>query len=686
MEIRNEMWFKLLSEGSSEVNLERVDNLAGIDGLETLKYVLRTLEYEGLEAVNDGCRASVGGVEKDSKSILDRAVVTALQWSEVAKCGSPERREEWKAAGINLSIHNIGSAEIYRRYAEKDKKCDREDDGKTSNNAEVEEIVINITADLIRIHGTIGQYIRGEISNRDIEEVYFVYEKLIEGTYGIAFKEEEVFDAFRKLTGAVISGVSKELWENVREEVCAIIEYIPDIPVECGFSTETRLLSVDDRLRRIKTDFCKKAPVEIGKYSFWFPAVALESFSDDDFLGILRLSMEEAEKYEDVRDINFKRISDFLYYDYKGKKHINIYKKRIVESFLKTGASKHVDMDFTVEDQVLFVDFRLSKTCEKLVEFCDEAELSGDINYAQAIVMLFDFFEFRHDTFDRLNNEESYLSTMDNISGSRKGELINHAVGDTIVDVGSGSGVLLNILEERYPNRTIIGTDISSAVIEALKKKKAAEKRHWDVKVHNFVDSDFEPCTTVIFSSILHEIYSYTEGENGRFDIESVKMALRNAYKSLAKGGRILIRDGAKTPSKEKIKVLLKTKEAADFFENYRRDFKGLTDYDRNDIVVEETNEGRVVSADINFIREFIYTLTWGPDSYFNEVKEQFGYMTIAEFRAFFEELGAKILVAESYFEADYKTHLDPMIRLMDMNGNEISYPDSNCFVIAEKL
>ena len=42
--------------------------------------------------------------------------------------------------------------------------------------------------------------------------------------------------------------------------------------------------------------------------------------------------------------------------------------------------------------------------------------------------------------------------------------------------MGSGSGILLNLLEERYPNKTIIGTDVSSAVIETLKKKKAKDK------------------------------------------------------------------------------------------------------------------------------------------------------------------------------------------------------------------
>lgn len=642
-QMKKEKWFTLLVEGNKEVNLERVGSLAEINGLETLEYVLRTIEYL---------------ITCGKSSSLNMMVKRTLQWSEVAKCGNESKRSAWKEAGFNLSIHNLGSAEIYKLYSEDS------------------DSMKNIVSDMIKIHGTIGQYLRGEISEKSFEPVYRFYEDLLLGAYGCSYHQQDIFHMFENLVGAVIFGVNEQLWNSVKDEVCDIIRRIPDKKVN---------FSVADRFRRIKPDFGSEVIEDADKYCFWFPHIALESFSDSVFLAIMKLAVKEADKYDNVDDINFKRISDFLYYDYKGNKHVNIYKKRIIESFIKTGSNRHVDIQFSIEDNVLFVNFKLSKTCEKLVEFCDEAELSGDISYEQAIVMLFDFFDFRHDTFDRLNNEESYLDTMNDISSSRKGDLINYVKGDTLVDVGSGSGILLNMLEERYPNKSVFGTDVSSTVIETLKKKKSKENRSWEVKEHNFVDSCFSPCSTVIFSSILHEIYSYTEGENGHFDIESVKKALKNAYESIVPGGRILIRDGVKTPSSDTCLLLIKTPEAKDFFDNYCRDFKGLKEYDRKNISVSETPEGALVSADINFIREFMYTLTWGPASYFNEVKEQFGYFTMDEFVSFFRELGANILVAESYFEKDYQVHLEPMVTLMNQNQEIIRYPDSNCFIIVEK-
>ena len=638
-----EKWFTLLVEGNKEINLERVNAISDISGLETLEYVLRTIEY--LTTFGKPCTLNV-------------MVRKALQWSEVAKCGTEARRDIWKASGINLSIHNIGSAEIYKMYS---------DDS---------DSVKAIVSDMIKIHGIIGQYIRGEISEKTFELVYKFYDDLLFGNYGYSYVQKDILNMFENLAGSVIFGVNEQLWATLKDEVIDVIHRIPDKSVN---------FSGLNRLKRIKPDFNSEEIDGINNYSLWFPHIALDSFSDEVFSSIIKLAIKEANKYSKVDDINFKKISDFLYYDYKGKKHVNIYKKRIVESFIKTGSNKHVNIDFLIRDNVLFVNFKLSKTCEKLVEFCDEAELSGDINYEQAIIMLFDFFNFRHDTFDRLNNEESYLSTMNDISSSRKGELIDFAKGDIIVDVGSGSGILLDILEERYPNKRIIGTDISSAVIETLKKKKAKENHNWNVEKHNFVDSEFSICSTIIFSSILHEIYSYTEGENGKFDINSVKNALKNAYESLKPGGRILIRDGIKTPSDDNCLLLIKTKEAKEFFDNYCKDFMGLKEYDRKNIVIKETENGFLVNANINFIREFMYTLTWGTESYFNEVKEQFGYFTIDEFVSYFKELGADIIAAESYFETDYKKHLEPMIDLMDIDGKEMQYPDSNCFIIIEK-
>ena len=184
----------------------------------------------------------------------------------------------------------------------------------------------------------------------------------------------------------------------------------------------------------------------------------------------------------------------------------------------------------------------------------------------------------------------------------------------------------------------------------------------------------------MIFSSILHEIFSYTETENGRFEMESVTKALRNAYASLKPGGRIVIRDGVKSPDDDSvIEIRFKDPAGMEFFKNFVRDFQGLKDVEDKKIEIFES-ENRV-RACTNYAREFLYTYTWGPSSYAHEVQEQFGYFTKEEFQAFFEELGARLIRCDAFLEPGYVTHLAPKVEL-----SVSRFPDSNCIVVAEKL
>ena len=314
-----------------------------------------------------------------------------------------------------------------------------------------------------------------------------------------------------------------------------------------------------------------------------------------------------------------------------------------------------------------------------------EAERSGLLTFEKSIIVLYDMFGFRRDAFDRLNNEEKYLSTMNDVNTSTKDTIIDYSVGMRIVDVGSGGGVLLDRLEKKFPDREIIGTDISTNVIDALNAKKKKEGHRWNVVVHNFVEGPFANKTdTVIFSSILHEIYSYTETPRGRFEIDSVKTALKNAFASLTPGGRIIIRDGIKPDSDELVTIRFKSSDGMDFFENYRNDFKGLKDIPDEKKVVFADARSLTVTGDINFMREFMYTYTWGKQSYAHEVQEQFGYFTLKEYTDYLRGLGAKIIVARELLESGYPLNLGKYLDLMDQNGNERVYPASNCIIVAE--
>ena len=639
-------WLEFLTETDNVyVNAERLESIGSLSGKETLMYVMRTLDI--LEEISKR-----DALAKEEKEIIE----TTLKWSEVAKGGLSKERSKWREKGYPLDIHNIASAYIYRD--------ETGDEG--------------FIYTLIKTHGVIGQCIRGEISVSENKEL-------------LAYRDVKGIDLQRilfALNECVMRAVSENIWKENKVSVESMIRDIVAGELK-EFSAQYRLQRLcPSEMEFFDSDVSFFEKEIFPKFELWYFEAALSSFDMGQIRTILTNILRSVKASgKEVKRLNFKPLSDNLYYDYEEKKHVNVYKKRIIEKYLLDASVQNVDIEVKVENKSAFVDFNFSKVCEKLIEFCVEAERSGLLTFEKSIIVLYDMFGFRRDAFDRLNNEDKYLSTMNDVTLSTKDGIIDYVSGESVVDVGSGGGILLDKLESTFPDKQVIGTDISTNVIETLNQKKHREGHNWNVMVHNFVDGTMEKeVGSIIFSSILHEIYSYTEGENGRFDIESVKHALQNAYDSLGKGGRIVIRDGVKTKGNAVRKIRFKTAAGLDFFKNYVKDFKGLKDIPEDKKVLSIDDKTLTVSGDINFIREFLFTYTWGTESYAHEVQEQFGYFTLDEYKSFFEELGAKIIVAKELLEPGYPDNLERYLDLLDENGDETEYPYSNCIIVAEKI
>ena len=700
----DEKWYQYLYYTENiAVNMERVETVESITGRETLDYVLRTLAVLDMAELADEQAAY-------RLSDADYSIIrTVLQWSEVAKGGTSKDRAYWEKKGYPLDIHNIASAEIYleegvpvisledncksvdtehagqnpehdgryQEYAGQNPEHvghDQEYAGKTDVGADP-KTVGNIIYTLIKTHGMIGQCLRGEVPVSGNAPLL-----------ALPLEKDRLKAVLYLLNECIIRGVSDDLWNRVKPGVYGLIDRITEGDLS-EFPAEQRVKSLLPGLTEIPDELVAFFREKLFPYyELWYFEAAL---SDFDASQVLKILTGLADKMEagNARYISFKPLADSLYYDYEGKKRINVYKKRIIEKYLRDDKVGNVSLTARSAGSAVLVDLGFSKVCEKLIEFCVEAERSGLLTFEKSITVLYDMFGFRRDEFDRLNNEDKYLATMNDTEESTKNSIIDYAVGQTVVDVGSGGGVLLDLLEERYPDKTVIGTDISQNVIAVLNKKRQNENHHWTVMRHNFVDGpilmdgEMGCVDTIIFSSIIHEIFSYTETPEGRFRIEVVKKALENAFDSLRPGGRIIIRDGVKSPvteGQDMLTVTFKDASGLEFFKNYLNDFEGLPDIEDKRITIDE--EGLKVSGCKNYIREFLYTYTWGRESYSHEVQEQFGYFTIDEYREFLESLGAEVIRADSFLEPGYPEHLRPLVSL-----EPDIFPDSNCIVVAEK-
>lgn len=231
-----------------------------------------------------------------------------------------------------------------------------------------------------------------------------------------------------------------------------------------------------------------------------------------------------------------------------------------------------------------------------------------------------------------------------------------------------------------------LGLDISVNVIEALKRKKQLEGHRWDVikgdalQLEEFIEPG--SMDTVIFSSILHELYSYIERDGARFNLHTVEAALQSAYHVLAPGGRIIIRDGIMTePAEQRRRIRFLEPDGMEWLLRYAEDFAG------RHIEVERVSEHEAILP-VNDAMEFLYTYTWGAEAYVHEVQEQFGYFTPSQYEECIRRtLGSQAIIRESrhYLQEGYAEALAGRIEFTDEQGQPVPLPDSTCLIVIEK-
>lgn len=676
--LRQQKWLQYLYiTKEKNVNLEQVPSLEGIESNPVLSYVEKTL------LILDNC-TSLNNAEKQ---IIEQVLI----WSDVAKCGSPSQRKYWRERGFQLGIHNIGSAQIYAEEIRKTTNDER--------NLVLEELIFT----LIYTHGLIGQFIRGEVRYCQLEPLILSMNK------NFVVDKKDRYRLLYVLNQCIIEAVSPQIWKEVQEEVKEVISSILE-------GKREQELPLEERIKRLRkaaiqngenfdeeySRFLKESKrIELlqlffHKTDMWYVESALHDFSLEEFLKIFLLIYQKVDPLT-IKQISFEPFMKDIYYDYKGKKTINLYKKRIIEAFLKEQtiddliagtecANEHVELVIIPLDSLnenISVTFVYSKAGEKLIEFCQEAEKSP--LYERAIILLYDFFGFRKDGFDRMQNEQNYLADMNNAEDHKK-MIADYAIGNKLLDIGAGGGIMLDILSDCHPDATVIGIDISTNVIEALEKRKIREKKTWLVKQADALQLKetfaVNSMDTIIFSSILHEMYSYIPYKGMKFNPEVILDSLTSAFEVLKPGGRIIIRDGIMTEPKEEWRQIeFKLPNGLDFFKRYVNDFKG------RQIEFEQINES-TVQLPINDAMEFLYTYTWGEEAYPHEVQEQFGYFTPAEYKDVIQKVignKGKVLLFDHYLQDGYAEHLLPKVKLMDSSQKEVKLPDSTCFIVIEK-
>ena len=244
-------------------------------------------------------------------------------------------------------------------------------------------------------------------------------------------------------------------------------------------------------------------------------------------------------------------------------------------------------------------------------------------------------------------------------------DIKNAVVSGRIVDEGCADGALMVKLAKDFPDSDIIGVDLVGEFIARCKERQRAGE-FGGTFVHfyqrNLLNPIFEDesVDTVICNSTTHEIWSYGDGQKSLADY------LKNKYKQLTFGGRLIIRDVvgpenendtvylwanksdgvnenifAQFEHQDELRVHLNTLSTNARFERFAKDFlsdmrkQGRRGHDSVINYKEETVDGQeyfVLNAKdaSEFLSKKDYTDNWQ-----SELNEEFAFMGFSKWKEF---------------------------------------------------
>jgi len=351
------------------------------------------------------------------------------------------------------------------------------------------------------------------------------------------------------------------------------------------------------------------------------------------------------------------------------------------------------------DPDAIVIDYVDTDESAALVTLLAVYETRSQASYHAMLKALCDLYGLRKDQFDRVANEANYLAAM-NAAASDKQRMLELVKPGRIVEIGPGGGVVLDLLEQRFPGSEILGIDQSRDVVEALAQRARVRGSRWRIiqgAAEQLGELVAPPIDSVVLCSILHEVYSYTEP---RFALGSVQRVIQAAFAALGPGGRIVIRDGVKPPPGKRRLQLIAPDARATFelfvaqFEARRIEFVELPGSPPAPPPGSPSGPPARVELSTADAMEFLYTYTWGPASFPYEVRELYGVLTYDDYVAHLVAWcggDAAVRVIElppdvrSYLQPGYRDHLRDKVALTDEHDRPVELPDSNCLIVIEK-
>ncbi len=273
-----------------------------------------------------------------------------------------------------------------------------------------------------------------------------------------------------------------------------------------------------------------------------------------------------------------------------------------------------------------------------------------------------------------LRDFASYGAQMDAALKQKLEDLLPWVVPGLIVDKGCGTGKLLVELSRLWPQSAFVGVDLSREFLR-LCDENTYFSEHVELVGGNIIDRQLAngSASTVIFSSVTHEIYSYTG-----YSLAELDRALTNASSELRSGGRVLMRDGV-SPGQAPWRMRLLNEATQEQFKKFAVEFKHGQGAKHEWVGADE------VRLSAHLANEFIckkdYLKNWHI-----EVHEEYGALTLEGWGQALEKAGLKPLLLKGYVNGWIeKNRYEGTVALFDDAGAPVPWPATNCVVVGEK-
>lgn len=320
-------------------------------------------------------------------------------------------------------------------------------------------------------------------------------------------------------------------------------------------------------------------------------------------------------------------------------------------------------------------------------------EIYGHYNLGSLIIELFKDSLLTEDAdITETRNYDTYALGMDKVASLKFQDIKPFIREGKIVDVGCSTGSLIQLIAKEFKESDIIGIDAVRKFYEYAKMQEYDNPFVFFYR-RNIIDQNFKDNTihNFIYSSVLHEVYSY-------IGTKALDQVLKNTYKQLAHGGRIIIRDvvGPENGDKD-IYMELNSKDGKDkgvvgSLSTLSKFFRFVNDFKPRKIAYElvQIKNKKLIKIHLRDAYEYMSKMSY-TDNWESEMHEEFGFYSFKEWSKKIEQNGFQIVSGSRSFKNPYilKNKYKGKVSLYALSNKKLKkilYPPTNMILTGEKV